>query len=81
MEDAMKPFTLAELAKFDGAGGRGAYVAYKGLVYDVSKSFLWKAGKHQGLHRAGRDLTDELDRAPHGPEFVERCPIVGRLSE
>jgi len=81
MEHAMKLFTPAELAKFDGADGRAAYVAYRGIVYDVSKSFLWKAGKHQGLHRAGRDLTGQLDTAPHGPEFVERCPIVGRLSE
>ena len=81
MQNRMKLFTLDELAEFDGAEGRPAYVAYKGTVYDVSDSFLWMGGKHQGLHRAGRDLTDELSRAPHGADFLERFPVVGRLSQ
>ena len=79
MRDETKLFTLEELAKFDGSEGRPAYVAYKGKVYDVSESFLWKGGKHQGLHRAGRDLTGELPRAPHGVDFLKRFPVVGRL--
>ncbi len=77
----MKLFTPEELAGFDGADGRPAYVAYDGNVYDVSESFLWKAGAHQGGHRAGRDLTNDLARAPHGPEFLQQFPLVGRLSQ
>ena len=77
----MKVFTLSELAEYDGANGRPAYVAYKGTVYDVSGSFLWKDGKHQGLHRAGRDLTTEIERAPHDPDFLERFPVVGKLQQ
>ena len=77
----MKTFTTSELAEYSGAHGTSAYVAYEGVVYDVSESFLWKNGNHQGLHLAGRDLTEEIDRAPHGPEFIERCPIVGRLQQ
>ena len=77
----MRLFTLSELGKFDGTGGSPAYVAYKGKVYDVSESFLWKDGKHQGMHRAGRDLTRAIERAPHGPEFLERYPVVGRLQQ
>ncbi len=75
----MKTFTTSELAEYDGAEGISAYVAYEGVVYDVSESFLWKNGNHQGLHRAGRDLTGEIDRAPHGPEFLERFSIIGKL--
>jgi len=77
----MKVFTLSELAEFDGTNGRPAYVAYKGTVYDVSNSFLWKDGKHQGSHRAGRDLTADMDRAPHQADFLERFPVVGKLEQ
>ena len=81
MADDVKVFTRTELARFDGMGGTPAYVAYKGAVYDVSESFLWKGGRHQGLHRAGKDLTGELERAPHGAEFLEQYPVVGQLTE
>ncbi|MHC4984230.1 MAG: cytochrome b5 domain-containing protein [Planctomycetota bacterium] len=77
----MRQFTTEELAEFDGAAGRAAYVAYEGTVYDVTESFLWKAGRHQGLHFAGRDLSGRLDNAPHGPEFLLRFPVVGRLAQ
>jgi len=79
MGKAERQFTAAELAEFDGRDGRAAYIAYGGAVYDVSASFLWKGGQHQGGHVAGRDLTAELDAAPHGPEMLESCPVVGRL--
>ena len=75
----MKTFTARELSSHDGKDGRPAYVAYAGLVYDVSESFLWQGGVHQVLHRAGVDLTADLDGAPHGPALLERCPIVGRI--
>jgi len=75
----MRRFTPEELAAFDGADGRPAYVAVNGKVYDVSEAFLWKKGRHQGLHRAGRDLSREIERAPHGTEMLERFPQVGVL--
>ncbi len=71
----MRAFTLSELAQFNGAQGKPAYVAYNGVVYDISDSFLWKGGKHQGLHRAGMDLTADIERAPHGPEFLKHWPV------
>jgi predicted heme/steroid binding protein len=72
-------FTRAELARNDGQDGRPALVAYDGLVYDVSASFLWRDGRHQVLPRAGRDLSDAFAEAPHGPDLLERFPVVGRL--
>jgi predicted heme/steroid binding protein len=75
----MRKFTLEELKRFNGEAGSPAYVAFEGLVYDVSNSFLWKKGKHQVIHSAGVDYTGGFQQAPHGPEFLSRFPIVGSL--
>ena len=75
----MKEFTEEELAQYNGRNGNPVYVVYKGKVYDVSASFLWKDGIHQVLHRAGVDLTDALEQAPHGGDVLEKFPVVGVL--
>jgi predicted heme/steroid binding protein len=74
-----KKFTLEELKQYDGKNGRPAYIAYKGKVYDVTDSSLWVDGDHQGEHQAGRDLTEEISKAPHGEETLDRIPIIGIL--
>ncbi len=71
-------FTPEELAKFDGKDGNKCYFAYQGKVYDVTGSFLWQQGRHQVLHNAGEDLTSALQEAPHGEEFIEKFPVVGK---
>ncbi|MGQ9543116.1 MAG: cytochrome b5 domain-containing protein [Candidatus Bathyarchaeia archaeon] len=75
----MKAFTEEELAEYNGKNGKPAYIAYKGKVYDVSASFLWKDGDHQVLHKAGMDLTEALEQAPHGEDVLEKFPMVGIL--
>jgi predicted heme/steroid binding protein len=75
----MKVFTKEEVAQYDGKNGNPAYVGYKGKVYDVSSSFLWKDGKHQVFHSAGLDLTKALEQAPHGGDVIEKFPVVGIL--
>jgi len=75
----LKKFTLNELKKYDGREGRPVYIAYNGKVYDVSESFLWMEGDHQGQHVAGKDLTDDMKLAPHGEEALERVKLVGVL--
>jgi len=74
----MKEFTAEELKQYDGREGRPAYVAYKGLVYDVTESAMWPDGDHEGWHRAGADLTAEHDDAPHDVHVVD-FPEVGKL--
>jgi predicted heme/steroid binding protein len=74
----MKVFTKEELKKYDGSSGV-AYIAFGGKVYDVSQSFQWKRGIHQVIHHAGCDLTEAFKQAPHGPEMIEKFPIVGEL--
>ncbi len=71
-------FGRKELEKYDGSNGF-VYVAYDGKVYDVSHSFHWKSGIHQVMHRAGCDLTEALNEAPHGPEMLNKFPIVGEF--
>lgn len=72
-------FTREELARYDGKEGRPAYVAYGGLVFDVSGSMRWRGGRHQDRHDAGRDLTREFKAAPHSTTILLRVPIVGKL--
>jgi predicted heme/steroid binding protein/uncharacterized membrane protein len=71
--------TLDDLNQYDGRDGRPAYVAYKGTIYDMTKSRLWKNGSHVMKHSAGRDLTGLLETAPHGEDKVLAMPVVGQL--
>ena len=77
----MKRFSKEELARYNGKNGAPAYIAYKGKVYDLSASFIWRNGRHQVLHNAGEDLADSLEQAPHGVEMLERFPVIGILRE
>ncbi len=74
-----RQFTFEELKQFDGKEGRAAYVAFKGKVYDVSTSKLWKGGSHAALHVAGVDLTEDIVRAPHGEDNLSKVAVVGQL--
>ena len=59
MKREIRVITLAQLALRNGQDKPEVWVAYKGEVYDVSLSRLWKQGKHYE-HWAGQDLTNEL---------------------
>ena len=71
--------SLDGLSQFDGKEGRPAYVAYNEIIYDVTKSRLWKNGSHVTKHAAGSDLTDVLKTAPHGEDKILSMPRVGKL--
>jgi predicted heme/steroid binding protein len=75
----MRIFSKNELALFNGQDKETIYVAFQGLVYDVTSSRLWKNGKHYE-HWAGQDLTRELEDAPHTAKVFEKFEVVGRLS-
>jgi predicted heme/steroid binding protein len=74
-------FTEAELRQYDGTHGKPVYIAYDGVVYDVSDAPLWRTGMHQDLHYAGLDLTRSLRKAPHDRNVFERkyVRVVGWL--
>ena len=54
-------------------------MAYKGKVYDVSESAFWLYGDHMGSHQAGKDLTMEMELAPHTDMTLQRIKEVGVL--
>lgn len=73
-----RTFTPEELAQYDGTNENPAYVAYRGIVYDVSRVVAWSGGRHQG-HLAGIDVTEALSRSPHGAIVLSFLPVVGTL--
>ncbi len=75
--------TIPEYNKFQLALRNGQdrdeiWIAYKGIIYDVSESRLWRRGQHYE-HFAGQDLTHELPDAPHTESVFEKFNVVGRL--
>jgi predicted heme/steroid binding protein len=75
----LKKVTLQELQQNNGKNGKPAYIAYQGKVYDVSDSSFWIDGDHIGMHDAGKDLSEELEMAPHREENFKRVKFVGDL--
>lgn len=75
---SLPTFTTAQLATYNGQNGAKAYVAYKGVVYDVTDNKKWKNGSHNGQH-AGTDLTSAISQSPHGDKVFNDLPVVGSL--
>ena len=71
-------YTKSQLALRNGQDKPEIWIAYKGVIYDVSSSRLWKNGKHYE-HWAGQDLTDELKDAPHTVSVFDKFEAIGRL--
>jgi predicted heme/steroid binding protein len=69
--------TRQELAVCDGDSGP-AFIAYQGVVYDVSGCSRWRQGLHEGMHFPGQDLTGEMQGAPHLEDVFAR-PCVKRV--
>ena len=74
----MQIYTKHQLALRNGKDKEEIWCAYKGIIYDVSRSRLWKNGKHYE-HWAGQDLTKELEDAPHDAHVFERLDPIGKL--
>ena len=74
----MKTYTAQQLALRNGQDKPEIWVAYQGVIYDVSSSRLWKKGMHYE-HWAGQDLTEELGDAPHTEKVFEKFQAIGHL--
>ena len=76
----MNTYSKSQLALRNGHDREEIWVAFRGVIYDVGKSRLWKNGKHYE-HWAGQDLTDELEnQAPHTAQVFEKFTKVGLLA-
>ncbi|GAB4333587.1 MAG: hypothetical protein OHK0038_09820 [Flammeovirgaceae bacterium] len=74
----LKEYSRQQLALRNGQDKPEIWCAYNGFIYDVSKSRLWKNGKHYE-HWAGQDLTNELSKAPHNKNVFDKFEVVGKL--
>ncbi len=76
-----KLITELELRRNTGERGSRKFIAYKGIVYDVTDCPRWRLDLHERLHFPGQDLTSELPDAPHQDDvFTRPCvKIVGKL--
>ncbi len=71
-------YSKFQLALRNGQDRDEIWVAYKGIIYDVTDSTLWRNGRHYE-HFAGQDLTHEFPDAPHTEQVFSRMKIVGKL--
>lgn len=72
-------FTREQLAQYNGKNGRPAYVAVKGIVYDVTNNAAWSAATHFGL-AAGKDWTQEFASCHTAEQWIlNTLTPVGRL--
>ena len=74
----LQHYTRGQLALRNGQDMDEIWVAFNGVIYDVSESRLWRNGKHYE-HWAGQDLTDEMKDAPHTELVFSKFNVVGRL--
>ena len=76
-----KEFTIEELSAYNGTNGKPAYVAIKGIIYDMSKITAWRGGTHFGL-LAGKDLSIEFMECHQGMQLIlNMLPQVGILKK
>lgn len=71
-------YTRQQLALRNGQDRPEIWVAYNGLIYDVTQSRLWRNGMHYE-HWAGQDLTQELKDAPHTNHVFDKFEVIGQL--
>ena len=76
----MRSITPNELSRNDGERGPREYIAYRGIVYDVTGGPKWRTRLHELLHFPGQDLPLEFPDAPYREEvFQNECvKTVGR---
>jgi predicted heme/steroid binding protein len=73
--------TEAELRRNTGERGTRKFIAYDGIIYDVTDCPKWRLDLHENLHFPGQDLTSELPEAPHKEEVFSRPCVkaIGKL--
>jgi len=83
MDIPERSITDLELRRKNGDDDSPKWIAYEGIVYDVTDCPRWQKELHERLHFPGQDLTSELPEAPHKADvFTRPCvKVVGRLKE
>ncbi|MFA6261707.1 MAG: cytochrome b5 domain-containing protein [Bacteroidia bacterium] len=78
MSAELPGYTRNQLALRNGQDREEIWIAFQGLIYDVTSSRLWRRGQHYE-HWAGQDLTEELRDAPHSQSVILKFACIGKL--
>jgi len=78
VSEPLPSITKSQLSLRNGQDKPEIWMAFQGLVYDMTASKLWKNGKHYEPW-AGQDLTAELADAPHTANVFEKFMPIGKL--
>lgn len=78
--EKLPKYTVAQLAIRNGQDRPEIWCAYKGLIYELNRSKLWRDGKHYE-HWAGQDLTKEMEDAPHTENVFDKWNAIGILEQ
>ncbi len=78
MSSQLPYYSKEQLALRNGQDRKEIWIAYRGLIYDVSSSRLWRKGIHYE-HWAGQDLTMEFPDAPHTEKVFDKFKAIGKL--
>lgn len=79
-----KQFSIAEIEASDGKDGRDCYVVVDKIVYEIVQGKKWNDGQHdtsKGQAYCGADLTDVIDKSPHGKSILSILSKVGELKQ
>jgi len=76
--ESLPEYTKQQLSLKNGQDAPEIWVAYKGLIYDMSNSLKWHRGMHYH-HWSGQDLTPEMADAPHAEGVFEKFEPIGKL--
>ena len=80
LSEDLPHYSLSQLSLRNGTDREEVWIGYKGYIYDVTRSRLWRMGKHYE-HWAGQDLTAELADAPHTENVFDKFQAIGKLSD
>ncbi len=78
LNQLLEEYTVSQLASRNGQDRDEIWIAYKGIIYDVTESKMWREGMHYG-NLAGQDLTEEFEKSPHGEYVFNRYKAIGKL--
>ncbi len=76
----VRDFTREELKEYNGENGKPAYVAVKGVIYDVTYQAQWGGGTHFGVV-TGVDATEEFNQCHGGEEILAKMKVIGKLKD
>ena len=79
---ALRDVSAAELKSADGKEGRTCLIAVDGTVYKIDDFSVWQDGDHRpsrGEAYCGADLSQVIDKSPHGRDVLDKIIKVGPL--